>query len=111
MDSGRVAFGEQVISLTATEYNLLELLRRNPDFVSLVSAPFWIVCGEWMGLLCTIAFIRSDYPIDPRHSADSESLACDRAKFAQMAVARVITKPIQPLTLTEQVAEILGWVD
>ena len=31
MDSGRVTFGEQVISLTATEYNLLELLRRNPD--------------------------------------------------------------------------------
>jgi hypothetical protein len=53
---------------------------------------------------------RSDYPIDPRHSADSESLA-DRTKFAQMAVAGVITKPIQPLTLTEEVAEILGWVD
>jgi DNA-binding response OmpR family regulator len=31
MDSGRVTFGEQVISLTATQYNLLELLRRNPD--------------------------------------------------------------------------------
>jgi len=31
MDSGRVTFDEQVISLTATEYNLLELLRRNPD--------------------------------------------------------------------------------
>jgi DNA-binding response OmpR family regulator len=31
MDSGRVTFGEQVLSLTATEYNLLELLRRNPD--------------------------------------------------------------------------------
>jgi DNA-binding response OmpR family regulator len=31
MDSGRVTFGEQLISLTATEYNLLELLRRNPD--------------------------------------------------------------------------------
>ena len=38
-------------------------------------------------------------------------LPSDRAKFAQMAVARVITKPIQPLTLTEEVAEILGWVD
>ena len=54
--------------------------------------------------------VRSDDPIDPRHSADSESFA-DRAKFAQMAVAGVITKPIQPLTLTEEVAEILGWVD
>jgi DNA-binding response OmpR family regulator len=31
IDSGRVTFGEQLISLTATEYNLLELLRRNPD--------------------------------------------------------------------------------
>jgi CheY-like chemotaxis protein len=34
-----------------------------------------------------------------------------QAKFAQMAVAGVITKPIQPITLTEEVAEILGWVD
>jgi len=31
LDSGRVTFGEQVISLTATEYNLLELFLRNPD--------------------------------------------------------------------------------
>ena len=31
MDSGRVTFAEQVISLTATEYNLLELFLRNPD--------------------------------------------------------------------------------
>jgi DNA-binding response OmpR family regulator len=31
LDSGRVRFGEQLISLTATEYNLLELLLRNPD--------------------------------------------------------------------------------
>ena len=38
-------------------------------------------------------------------------LPSDQAKFAQMAVAGIITKPIQPLTLTEEVAEILGWVD
>ena len=38
-------------------------------------------------------------------------LPSDRAKFAQMAVAGVITKPIQPITLTEEVPEILGWVD
>jgi len=38
-------------------------------------------------------------------------LPSDRGKFAEMAVAGVITKPIQPLTLTEEVAEILGWVD
>jgi len=38
-------------------------------------------------------------------------LPSDRAKFAQMAIAGVITKPIQPITLTEEVAEILGWVD
>ncbi|WP_293340899.1 response regulator [Microcoleus sp. CAWBG58] len=31
MDSGRVTFGEQLISLTAKEYNLLELFMRNPD--------------------------------------------------------------------------------
>ncbi|MFB2972946.1 response regulator [Aerosakkonema sp. BLCC-F183] len=31
LDSGRVTFGEQVISLTATEYNLLGLFMRNPD--------------------------------------------------------------------------------
>ncbi|XZN99767.1 MAG: response regulator [Microcoleus sp.] len=31
LDSGRVTFGEQVISLTAKEYNLLELFLRNPD--------------------------------------------------------------------------------
>ncbi|HBK96389.1 MAG TPA: multi-component transcriptional regulator [Microcoleaceae bacterium UBA10368] len=31
LDSGRVTFGEQVIPLTATEYNLLELFLRNPD--------------------------------------------------------------------------------
>lgn len=30
-DSGRVTFGEQVIPLTATEYNLLELFLRHPD--------------------------------------------------------------------------------
>lgn len=30
-DSGRVTFGEQIISLTVTEYNLLELFLRNPD--------------------------------------------------------------------------------
>lgn len=31
LNSGRVTFGEQVIPLTATEYNLLELFLRNPD--------------------------------------------------------------------------------
>jgi CheY-like chemotaxis protein len=35
----------------------------------------------------------------------------DRAKFALMGVAGVISKPIQPTTLTEEVAEILGWVE
>ncbi|MEG4573455.1 response regulator [Microcoleus sp. N3A4] len=38
-------------------------------------------------------------------------LPSDRTKFAQMAVAGVIAKPIQPITLTEEVAEILGWDD
>ncbi|MFB2939446.1 response regulator [Aerosakkonemataceae cyanobacterium BLCC-F154] len=31
LNSGRVRFGEEVIPLTATEYNLLELFLRNPD--------------------------------------------------------------------------------
>ncbi|MEG4856713.1 response regulator [Microcoleus sp. K1-B6] len=31
LESGRVTFCEEIISLTATEYNLLELLLRNPD--------------------------------------------------------------------------------
>jgi len=38
-------------------------------------------------------------------------LSSDRAKFAQMGVAGVIPKPFQPVTLTEEVAEILGWVE
>jgi CheY-like chemotaxis protein len=38
-------------------------------------------------------------------------LPSDRAKFAEMGVIGVISKPIQPTTLTEEVAEILGWDD
>jgi CheY-like chemotaxis protein len=38
-------------------------------------------------------------------------LPSDRAKFAKMGVTGVISKPIQPTTLTEEVAEILGWDD
>ena len=38
-------------------------------------------------------------------------LPSDRAKFVQMGVTGVIAKPIQPITLTEEVAEILGWED
>lgn len=36
-------------------------------------------------------------------------LPSDRDRFAQMGVAGVITKPIQPLLLTEEIAQILGW--
>lgn len=36
-------------------------------------------------------------------------LPSDRAKFAQMNVAGVISKPIEPATLVAEVAEILGW--
>ncbi|MBV8886660.1 MAG: response regulator [Chroococcidiopsidaceae cyanobacterium CP_BM_RX_35] len=36
-------------------------------------------------------------------------LADDRAQFAQMGVAGVIIKPFDPVELSEQVAEILGW--
>jgi DNA-binding response OmpR family regulator len=47
-DRRRVTFGEQVISLTATEYNLLELLRRNPDRIFSLRAildPLWGIDG------------------------------------------------------------------
>ncbi|MEZ2227739.1 response regulator [Microcoleus sp.] len=36
-------------------------------------------------------------------------LPSDRAKFAKMGVTGVIPKPIQPATLTAEVADILGW--
>lgn len=36
-------------------------------------------------------------------------LPSDRAKFAQMGVTGVISKPIEPMTLTAEVAEMLGW--
>jgi CheY-like chemotaxis protein len=36
-------------------------------------------------------------------------LPSDRAKFAAMGVAGVISKPIEPMTLVEEVSEILGW--
>ncbi|GAB4375804.1 MAG: response regulator [Elainellaceae cyanobacterium] len=36
-------------------------------------------------------------------------LPSDRARFAQMGVAGVISKPIEPATLVAEVAEILGW--
>ncbi|MBD2358237.1 response regulator [Tolypothrix sp. FACHB-123] len=35
----------------------------------------------------------------------------DRARFAQMKIAGVITKPFEPLKISQNVAEILGWVD
>ncbi len=36
-------------------------------------------------------------------------LPSDRAKFAEMGVTGVVSKPIQPTTLTAEVADILGW--
>ncbi|OKH36842.1 two-component system response regulator [[Phormidium ambiguum] IAM M-71] len=36
-------------------------------------------------------------------------LPSDRNRFNQMGVNGVITKPVQPLTLTKEIAEILGW--
>src|SRR4028119_2316144 len=106
-----VAFGEQVISLTATEYNLLELLRRNLDRIFSRSA---IVDRLWgMDGFAVYEILQSD-PITrsiPIILLTAKVLPSDRAKFAQMAVAGVIAKPIQPITLTEEVAEILGWDD
>lgn len=34
----------------------------------------------------------------------------DQAQFSQIGVAGVITKPFDPITICEQVAQILGWV-
>jgi len=36
-------------------------------------------------------------------------LPSDRDRFEKMGVAGVIAKPIEPTTLTEAIAEILGW--
>lgn len=36
-------------------------------------------------------------------------LPSDRHRFAQMGVAGVITKPIEPLTLMVEISDILGW--
>lgn len=33
----------------------------------------------------------------------------DRTRFAQMAIAGVITKPFDPTLICEQMAELLGW--
>ncbi|WP_413166704.1 response regulator [Capilliphycus salinus ALCB114379] len=37
-------------------------------------------------------------------------LPSDRAQFNQMGVAGVITKPIEVTSLTEEIADILGWL-
>lgn len=36
-------------------------------------------------------------------------LPSDRARFAQMEVAGIITKPFNPMLICEQIAELLGW--
>ncbi|MEB3338937.1 MAG: response regulator [Leptolyngbyaceae bacterium] len=36
-------------------------------------------------------------------------LLSDRARFAQMGVMGVITKPFDPATISEEVATLLGW--
>ncbi|MBW4492962.1 MAG: response regulator [Oscillatoria princeps RMCB-10] len=36
-------------------------------------------------------------------------LPSDRARFAQMGIAGVIAKPFDPATISEEVAQILGW--
>lgn len=38
-------------------------------------------------------------------------LPSDRARFAQIGIAGVISKPIEPMTLVEEITEILGWDD
>lgn len=36
-------------------------------------------------------------------------LPSDRARFAEMGIAGVITKPFEPTTISEEVAHLLGW--
>lgn len=36
-------------------------------------------------------------------------LPSDRAHFALMGIAGVITKPFEPVTISQEVADILGW--
>jgi CheY-like chemotaxis protein len=38
-------------------------------------------------------------------------LPTDKARFAQMGIAGLITKPFNPLTISDEVAEIMGWID
>ncbi|HEY9804464.1 MAG TPA: response regulator [Leptolyngbyaceae cyanobacterium] len=38
-------------------------------------------------------------------------LPSDRAHFAQMGIAGVIAKPFEPVTISQEVADILGWKD
>jgi CheY-like chemotaxis protein len=35
----------------------------------------------------------------------------DKAQFAAMAIAGVISKPFDPMTFTDQITKILGWTD
>jgi CheY-like chemotaxis protein len=39
----------------------------------------------------------------------SKVLARDRKQFAELNIAGVITKPFNPLTVWQQVSELLGW--
>ncbi len=34
----------------------------------------------------------------------------DKARLAELAIAGIITKPFDPMTLTQQIAQILGWL-
>ncbi|BAY30731.1 response regulator receiver domain protein [Nostoc carneum NIES-2107] len=36
-------------------------------------------------------------------------LPSDRDRFARMGIAGVISKPFEPITISQQVADILGW--
>jgi CheY-like chemotaxis protein len=38
-------------------------------------------------------------------------LQSDRDRFARMGIAGIIPKPFEPITISQQVAEILGWED
>jgi CheY-like chemotaxis protein len=39
----------------------------------------------------------------------AKALPSDQAQFAQIGVSGIITKPFDPVLISQQVADILGW--
>ncbi|MHC5934481.1 hypothetical protein [Nostoc sp.] len=76
-----------------TENSAVHLLPLTTIFVSLI-------------LFFTLELFQKCY-VRHQFLADSS----DRARFAQMGIAGVITKPFEPTSICEEVTHILGWDD